>query len=216
MTTNPARNLTLLLGATLLAAGCSGTAATNEEPRNTNAQLSAACQQAQDDCKAKFDDLQQKGEDLAKMCTDTIGTACKAGPSADCTKAQDDCKNGAMALQQDADAAKAACDSGVAANCNSSSMTPAGSPPAGNTPPSGPSADCLKAIDDCQSQTQMLTQAGSLANCEDAVTKACMDPNNIAGCQQAVADCTKDVGDLQSKIQDVVQQCVADITMACK
>ena len=81
---------------------------------------------------------------------------------------------------------------------------------------SGLSGACEMAVNDCLQQTQMLLNGTSLPDCGSALTMACMDPNNLSGCQTAVMACENDAQNLQSSAGSIAMQCSQEITTACQ
>jgi hypothetical protein len=191
----------------LAAAACSSS---GPETDATNSEVSAACQQAQDDCKSSFDALAAEGAALETTCQN-IRSACEAGPSAECTQAQDDCANATEQLKDHAASAIASCAADVNANCTSGSGGGSGS----GSGSGGVSPACDMAITDCLEATQTVLQGASLPSCGVALLTACLDPNNTAGCEDAVAACKADAETLKTSADAVAAECEQEITANC-
>jgi hypothetical protein len=174
----------------------------------TNSQVSAACQKAQDDCKASFDALAAEGAALEATCQN-ISSACQAGPSAACTQAQEDCTNATKQLEDHAESAIASCAAEVDKNCTAGSGGGSGSGSGGVSPA------CETAINDCLEATQTVLDGASLPSCGADLLTACLDPNNTAGCEAAVAACKADAEDLKTSAGAVADQCEAEVTANC-
>ena len=65
---------------------------------------------------------------------------------------------------------------------------------------------CEMAITDCLQATQMVLQGASLPSCGAPLLTACLDPNNVSGCEAAVEACKTDAENLQTSAGTVAAE----------
>ena len=107
----------------------------------------------------------------------------------------------------------AQCNTETSADCDTG-MNGSGSGSSGTG--GGLSSGCETAINDCLQQTQTLLQGTSLPDCGSTLLSACMDPNNVTDCQNALTACANDVQGVQSNAGSIADQCGQEITAACQ